>query len=70
MILLRSILKHYFNLLDWKIPESKQGTARWQKQVPKESLGISLSKGTNDYIFQNFKVLEGDVNIATNKELA
>ena len=40
------------------------------KQVPKESISISLSKVTNHYIFQSFKIFGDNMNIATKKELA
>ena len=36
-----------------------------KKQVPKESISISLSKVTYHHIFQSFKIFGDDVNIAT-----
>ena len=40
------------------------------KQVPKESISISLSKVTYHHIFQRCTIFNDDVNINTKKELA
>ena len=39
------------------------------KQVPKESISISLSKVNYHHIFQSFKIFWDNVDIATKKEL-
>ena len=39
------------------------------KQVPKESISISLSKVKYHQIFQSFKIFGNDVNVATKKKL-
>ena len=39
------------------------------KHVPKECIGISLSKVTYHHIFQSLKIFVDDVNFATKREL-
>ena len=39
------------------------------KQVPKESISISLRKVTDHHIFKSFKIFGDNVNIATKKKL-
>ena len=69
MILHCSILKQLFQPTWLEDTQVKAEYRQMVKQIPKESISISLSKITYHHIFQSFRVLGDDVNITTKKEL-
>ena len=69
MILHCSILKPLFHSTWLEDTQVEAEHHQMAKQVPKESISISLSKVTYHHIFQSFKIFADNVNIATKKEL-
>ena len=69
MILHCSILKPLFQPTWLENVQIEAQHHQKPKQVPKESIRISLSKITYHHIFQSLKIFVDDVNIATKKEL-
>ena len=69
MILHCSILKPLLQPTWFQDTEVEVEHHQEAKQIPKESINISLSKVTYHHIFVSFKIFEDIVNIAAKKKM-
>ena len=69
MIFHSAILKSLIQPIWFKHKQVKAEHNQMSRQIPNESISISLSRVTYHHIFQSFKIFRDDVNITTKKEL-